>query len=616
MALLAGSLAALVTQGAWAQEVQTRAVELPKFNPAVSGDRFFGVPSPYAAGDLAFHSDATLEYARDPLTLVRRNGTDTEEIGTIVSDQLILHLGVALSLASRVQISANMPFVLLSRGDPASGGDESFREPTAQALGDLRLGVRFRLVGDYYDAFQLGVGGYVWVPTGSDDSYVSDGAVRGQPQLLLGGRADRFIWTLMAGPTLTNKPVQFGGLTLGHRMEWGGGVGVLLADHRTVQLGVETYGGVDVVNPDTQLLNEEILGDIKWRLPHAEALEIGIAAGPGIASGIGTPKFRGAFQLAYTPEPKRRSIDSDGDGILDDLDACPKVPGKRSQDPAKNGCPETDRDHDGVLDDVDACPDEPGKANKDPKKNGCPIRDTDKDGILDDVDACPNEPGVASDDPAKNGCPFRDRDGDGVADEVDACVDIPGVHTDDPKTNGCPPDSDGDGFRDDIDACPHEKGPDNKDPSKRGCPKLVVFTDSEVKILEQVQFDFAKATIRPASNELLDEIAQVVKDHAEVVKLEVQGHTDNIGPAPYNKKLSEDRAKSVMSALVKRGVDQSRLTATGYGFDKPIADNKTDAGRQVNRRVQFIVVEKKPIPVTTTKQGVTPPRPSTPADKP
>jgi OmpA-OmpF porin, OOP family len=354
-------------------------------------------------------------------------------------------------------------------------------------------------------------------------------------------------------------------------------------------------------------LNSEVLGGLKWRLPHAEFIETGIAAGPGIASGIGTPSFRGAFQIAFTPVIPPPKVDTDHDGIYDDVDACPTVPGKRNADPRKNGCPELDRDHDGILDDVDACPDVPGVASADPKKNGCPILDTDHDGIPDDVDACPTEPGIANADPKKNGCPFRDKDGDGIEDDVDACIDIPGVATNDPATNGCPPDSDGDGFRDDVDACPHEKGVDNKDPSKRGCPRLVVFTDSEVKILEQVQFDFGKATIRSASDELLDEVAQVLKDHLEVVKLEVQGHTDHVGPAQYNKKLSEDRAKSVMAALVKRGLDQTRLTATGYGFDKPIGDNKTPEGRQMNRRVQFIVTEKKAIPVITTKQGVTPP---------
>jgi len=604
-------LAALAARDASAQELQRRDIDLPKFNPAPAGDRFFGVPSPYAAGELTFHSAATLDYAREPLTLVRDTGDGTEDIGTIVSDQMFLNLGVALSLANRVMFSADMPFAVLSQGNAVSGNEFAFEEPSGAALGDLRFGARVRLFGDYHDGFQLGIGSYIWVPTGSATSYVSNGSVRGQPQLLLGGRADRFIWTAMAGPTFKGTSPQFADLELGHEMNWGAGVGVLLADERIVQLHVETAGGTVLANVDGQTTNAEILGGVKWRFPGAEFLEMGLGAGPGVSTGIGTPVFRGAFQFAYTPVIEEEKLDTDGDGIYDEVDACPKVPGKPNSDPAKHGCPpeEGDRDHDGILDGVDACPDEPGKPNADPKKHGCPIRDTDKDGFLDDVDACPTVAGVASEDPKKHGCPFSDRDGDGIADDVDACPDLPGVATDDPKTNGCPPDTDGDGFRDDVDACPREKGPDNKDPSKRGCPRLVVFTDSEVKILEQVQFDFGKATIRPASDELLNEVAQVLKDHLEVLKLEVQGHTDIVGNAKFNKKLSEDRAKSVMDALVKRGIDQSRLFSTGYGFDKPIGDNKTDAGRQTNRRVQFIVTEKKPIPITTTKQGVKPPTP-------
>jgi OOP family OmpA-OmpF porin len=590
-----------------AQETETRAVDLPKQNPAPAGDRFFGVPSPYVPGELAIHSALTFDYAREPLTLVRETSDGTEDIVALLSDQLILNAGITIAFANRVSISADMPFGLLSRGEAATVGEFAFEEPGAQALGDLRLGARVRLFGEYYDGFQIGVGGYMWMPTGSETAYLSNGAVRGQPQLLLGGRADRFIWTAMGGATLKGSEATIADVTLGHEVNWGAGVGVLLAERRTLQLHVETTGGIDIENPESQRLNAELMGGLKWRIPRAEWLEIGLGAGPGLTTGIGTPLFRGAFQLAYTPVVAEEVTDRDRDGISDEMDACPDKWGPPNDDPKKHGCPVLDSDKDGIFDDVDACPNEPGVASSDKQKHGCPVRDKDKDGILDDVDACPEEAGVASDDPKKNGCPLRDKDGDGVADDVDACPEIAGIATSDPKTNGCPPDTDGDGFRDDMDACPREKGVDNPDPSKRGCPRLVVFTDSEVKILEQVQFDFGKATIRPASNALLDEVAQVLKDHAEVLKLEVQGHTDNIGGAVYNKKLSDDRAKSVMKALVARGIEGGRLFSTGYGFEKPLGDNKTDAGRQLNRRVQFIVTEKKPIPVTTIKQGVAPP---------
>jgi outer membrane protein OmpA-like peptidoglycan-associated protein len=203
--------------------------------------------------------------------------------------------------------------------------------------------------------------------------------------------------------------------------------------------------------------------------------------------------------------------------------------------------------------------------------------------------------GVKTDDPKTNGCP-PDRDGDGIIDAEDACPDVKGVKTNDPKTNGCPPpkDTDGDGIIDPEDACPNEKGPRTDDPKTNGCPQKVRVTEKEIFILEQVQFDTNKATIKPVSDPLLDEVAGVLKEHPEITRIEVQGHTDNRGSRGLNKALSQNRADAVMKALNKRGIEAGRMSAKGYGPDVPIADNKTDEGRQKNRRVQFNIVEKQP----------------------
>ena len=179
-------------------------------------------------------------------------------------------------------------------------------------------------------------------------------------------------------------------------------------------------------------------------------------------------------------------------------------------------------------------------------------------------------------------------------DKDDACADIPGIKTEDPATNGCPGDSDGDKIRDDKDACPNEKGAADADPKQNGCPKAVRVTETEVIILQQVQFDTAKSTIKKVSDQLLDEVAGVLKEHPEIVRIEVQGHTDDRGAKKMNEKRSDDRAKAVMAALVKRGIDAGRLSAKGYGPNVPVGDNKTDEGRQKNRRVQFVILEKKP----------------------
>jgi outer membrane protein OmpA-like peptidoglycan-associated protein len=143
------------------------------------------------------------------------------------------------------------------------------------------------------------------------------------------------------------------------------------------------------------------------------------------------------------------------------------------------------------------------------------------------------------------------------------------------------------------------------DPKKHGCPRSVRVSETEIFILEQVQFDTAKATIKKVSDPLLDEVAGVLKEHYEIKKIEVQGHTDNKGLAAMNKTLSQARADAVMKALVKRGIEAKRLTAKGFGQDKPVATNDTDEGRQKNRRVQFAIVEKG-------QKGAAPPPPPPP----
>ena len=587
----AAVLGAAVAFPAVAEAQQSGQVDLPKFDPAPAGDRFFGVPSPFAPGKLTFHGGLVLDYAHDPLVLEDSNG---KLLGKIIEHQMFLHVNVAFSIINRIEINADMPFALLNSGDgTVSGGGFTganvFKSPNQAGVGDLRLGARFRLFGDYYDPFQIGLGGYVWLPTATDGDYIGSG-VRGQPQLLVGGRADRFIYSVMLGPEL-RQPRTVGGVKVSHQFDWGAGVGLLLGTQRQFQIGIETTGGVTLTETSTRSTNAEALVGAKYRI--INPVEIGAGVGPGFASGIGTPDVRAVFNLFYTPEPPKGVGDRDHDGIPDDKDACPDEPGPPNADPKKNGCPVKDRDHDGIPDDEDACPDEPGPPNADPKKNGCPIpKDADGDGIPDDKDACPTVPGKPNDDPKLNGCPIEDRDHDGVPDDQDACPDRPGVKTDDPKTNGCPPDSDGDGIPDDLDACPHEKGKFDPDPTKNGCPGKVRVTETEIVILEQVQFDTDKATIKPVSNALLDSVAEVVNEHPELTKIEIQGHTDSQGPKGHNQQLSQARADAVMKAMQTRKVDPKRMVAKGYGQDKPIDTNDTPEGRQKNRRVQFVVLEK------------------------
>ena len=264
--------------------------------------------------------------------------------------------------------------------------------------------------------------------------------------------------------------------------------------------------------------------------------------------------------------------DTDKDGIADKYDACPNEFGLAKFD----GCPDTDKD--GIADKDDACPTEPGSiANK-----GCP--DTDGDGILDKEDDCPTERGLIK----FKGCP--DTDEDGVMDKMDSCMFEKGPV----NLNGCP-DSDGDGVMDKEDKCPNEFGT----ATNNGCPavvdtNVVVLTVEENKVINEafsnLEFETGTSKIKETSLTSLSELAGLLKTKTSY-KLKISGHTDNMGKAKANLKLSQSRAKAIKDFLVKEGVETLRLFSFGFGATKPIADNKTAEGRQKNRRVEFQIIK-------------------------
>jgi OOP family OmpA-OmpF porin len=382
-------------------------------------------------------------------------------------------------------------------------------------------------------------------------------------------------------------------------MSFGAAAGVRAFDKKLV-IGPELWGSTVVTKGQAFSEDGTPLEFLVGGHYTSGPLRVGAGGGLGITRGFGTPVARWVASIEYTPgiEEKKEPKDSDGDGIVDEADACPQVKGVRTNDPLTNGCPPKppppppDKDGDGVPDATDACVDVPGPQRDDPKMNGCP--DKDADGVPDPLDKCPDEPGVKTDDPNTNGCPL-DTDKDGVYDKDDACKDVPGVKTQDPKTNGCPPDPDRDkdGVLNDVDACPDQPGKPDPDPKKNGCPKVFV-QGQQIRILDQVKFAPASAVIVQDKDTLavLNGVLKVLQDNPDIKKLRVEGHTDNQGGAAYNKTLSGQRAAAVVKWLTAKGIDAGRLKSEGFGMEKPMEDNKTDAGRKANRRVEFHIEEQ------------------------
>ena len=202
------------------------------------------------------------------------------------------------------------------------------------------------------------------------------------------------------------------------------------------------------------------------------------------------------------------------------------------------------------------------------------VKDRDGDGVLDDDDRCPDTPGLAS----LKGCP--DRDKDGINDEVDKCPDVFGYA----RYQGCPiPDTDKDGVNDEEDKCINEPGP----ASNFGCPVIPEAIISKVNLAaKNVFFATGSSKLLQKSFAPLKTVVQILKDNP-TFKINVEGHTDSTGKYDMNMKLSNDRAASVAQYLKDQGIDESRISSEGFGPDRPIAPNKTTAGRAKNRRVEM-----------------------------
>jgi outer membrane protein OmpA-like peptidoglycan-associated protein len=536
-------------------------------------------------------------YEKDPLVLY----ADGRPVGALVGQRAMAHLLVAWAPMRWLELGLQVPLVVQQRGDDLSA--QGLATPAQTGLSTPSAHLRVGLLAQRREApldlaVELGVG----LPLGSVETLSRDSTFRFSPKLMLGRR---FGW-LRAGveagalvrPAVTLVEDQNIQDEVGNEVR----LGAVLA---TTGKGLRGELNVRGVLPLTrQPRSLELLAGL--RLPLGSLAEAYALGGPGFGDAPGTPSFRVLLGVALggTEPPDPAPRDDDGDGVRNDEDACPNEAGPAS----RQGCPARDTDGDGVEDSTDKCPREAGPAERQgcPVKDtdgdgiedstdkcpreagpaelqGCPVRDTDGDGLEDAVDKCPREAGPA----ARQGCPLMDTDGDGVVDERDACPSEVGLV----ELRGCPAkDTDGDSVEDHLDNCPTEKGVvDN-----HGCPpqqkQLVSIQQGKLEIKQAVFFAYNKAIIRPRSFKMLNQVARVIQQHPEIDKIVIEGHTDNIGNADANRRLSLARAEAVRAYLVKKGVDASRLEAKGYGPDRPIASNKTAKGRAANRRVAFTIV--------------------------
>jgi outer membrane protein OmpA-like peptidoglycan-associated protein len=256
-----------------------------------------------------------------------------------------------------------------------------------------------------------------------------------------------------------------------------------------------------------------------------------------------------------------RGADQDGDGAADIDDACPADPEDGLSPKANDGCPATDPDHDGVLLAEDRCPDAKEDGLEPQSADGCPVNDADGDGVADAKDRCPARLEDNQDPDPGDGCPSPDGDADGIVDVRDRCPAQA-------ETSN--------GYRD-ADGCPDS------------APGEVAFDPdaSEIYVPEarKIEFDSDSADLTAPTQATITEIAKALKAHPEIGRVEIEGHASSKGDVQYNIGLTERRAHAVGRALVKAGVEPTRLVPIGYGELCPAMERGDDVDEPKNRRV-------------------------------
>lgn len=523
---------------------------------------------------------------------------------SLLRDVVTLHAGGSLVVFDRVRVGLELPIIVFqdAGAQPITLAGVQYAPPSEQALGDLRLGADVRIFGTYGSrspgrldqGFSLAAGLQTFFPTGSQADWASDGRVRFAPRVLGSAELGPIVAAARFGFMFGRNEQWVLGAKWGQEVQFALSAGVRTLARRLV-VGPELWWSAVILSEPSGTpppnADSGSLHPVEWLFgAHYTAgpVRFGAGIGSGISHDLGTPQVRWLASLEYTPA---LAVDSDGDGVLDDVDQCPNVVGVREN----GGCP-PDRDRDGVADALDACPDVFGQADlrgcppdmdgdgvpdaqdKCPKvygvaqNGGCPP-DSDKDGVWDEVDACPTVPG-----PKENrGCP-PDADRDGVPDAEDACPDVRGVRSTNKAFDGCPADIDGDGIENEADACPREKGVPTADAKTNGCPP-----PPPPPVSGAVAFKAGSAEL-PAAHAELDAALATLAAHAEI-KVVVEGHAD-AGEA-NGTELSAKRASAVAKWLVAKGVAKERVLATGLGSTKPLDKGATEPARAKNRRVEL-----------------------------
>lgn len=557
---LALGAAALMTPIGEAR-AQAKYFQLDRAQISGAPDDGFMVWRPVGAGENRVYVNGALGYSHNPLRndTVTDNASIERRIDNPVQGQFITYLSGGAQLLKRLTFGLTLPVNLLNiyGDDPQSEqvGEGGIGD-TPVAISDIRLDVRVKTWETDNEWLKFGLGAALFTPTGNRNAFAGDKGTSGYLYVASELDFDKFFLSGNIGPHF-RPDGSIGGsegdLFVGSDLRWAFGAYLPLREGK-VRLGGELWGttGLGSVGPrdesaffagkNTAL---EWLAQGRFMLDPRQRVYLQVGAGTRLSTGYGAADFRllgsigtyatlldikggrsPARKVEITPDADDYDRDTDGDGYPDSVDQCPTDKEDGKPPAPTDGCPaSSDRDGDGIPDVNDECPDQAEDKDKVQDEDGCPEDDADKDGIPDVKDKCPTEPGTRSPNPAKFGCPST----------------------------------------------------------------LEIDESGGFRTLKPIEFETGRATIKPVSFPMLDEVLELMKDRPNL-RIGVYGHTDSRGTPGGNLVLSKQRAAAVRNYLQGKGVAANRLESEGFGQTKPIADNATDEGRSKNRRVEFKIL--------------------------
>ncbi len=595
MTRLAATLAVVSTLAASSASAQ-EAVSAERFEPSLDRDGILNVEWAGIPQHLNYDATLWMGYALNPLVLYRETDDGgVERAGSLVKHRLGADLVGAISIYEWVQVGLDVPFTIYQGEGGGLTEAGVTREVAGAGLGDLRLVPKVRLLSAKHDGLiDLAVAPVITLPTAAPrGDFHGEEDFAFEPQAL----ASRALGDLRLAAGIGYKwrpSSQLLDVEVGPELTYRAGAALRLAAKGSApfELLASVSGSTSTAAPFQDYNTSPMELDLGAQSEVQDDVQLFAGGGFGLRAGYGTPDLRLFVGVRYSP----RASDEDGDRILDNEDKCPEKPEDADGFEDADGCPDPDNDKDGVADTKDDCDDDAEDFDKFKDDDGCPEADNDDDGLVDAYDNCPVVAEDKDDYEDQDGCPESDNDKDGLDDAKDKCPDQAEDKDKFEDDDGCPEaDNDKDGIDDKQDKCPDKAEVINGVDDEDGCPdegkSQVQLTESKIEITDRVYFDTGKATIQSRSHSLLQQVAATLRAHPEITKLRIEGHTDDKGNDASNLKLSQERADSVKAFLIGRNIDPARLEAVGFGETKPIGSNKTSRGRDMNRRVEFVIVE-------------------------